>query len=336
MYTLNGVRNGVGKGAPVINGGKQARINANYPYDYDKWRMAWNGNHLAPPEPGSVLYLPGVPGQGSVIQDFSYNFTDSGIDTDEELDAVETGVNCDADATTAIPIGSIIIVESEWMLVSATGTTLTVTRGYHGTTAATHATNQDIRTWKPNNGTIAGAVWTRLPSGLWVLDFDGTDDYVSCANAASLNLAPTCYMGAWIKLDVLGVVQEIIAKWENPNYSYVLRVLNTNYLQFYSATNGADLTSLTASTTLLTTGVWYLVGYSNGALFVNDVQQTVVGSVTASFFASAIATQLGAGEGATALNELNGQIALPLITTATWTIADHSARYQQERHLAGV
>jgi len=33
-----------------------------------------------------------------------------------------------------------------------------------------------------NVGTITGAVWKRLPSGLWYLDFDGTDDYVDCGN----------------------------------------------------------------------------------------------------------------------------------------------------------
>lgn len=30
-----------------------------------------------------------------------------------------------------------------------------------------------------NHGTIAGAIWIRLPSGLWVLYFDGTDDNIT-------------------------------------------------------------------------------------------------------------------------------------------------------------
>lgn len=33
-----------------------------------------------------------------------------------------------------------------------------------------------------NIGAITGATWKRLPSGLWYLDFDGTDDYVDCGN----------------------------------------------------------------------------------------------------------------------------------------------------------
>ena len=39
-----------------------------------------------------------------------------------------------------------------------------------------------------NNGTISGAVQKRLPSGLWYLDYDGTDDYVSCADVADWDL----------------------------------------------------------------------------------------------------------------------------------------------------
>ena len=31
-----------------------------------------------------------------------------------------------------------------------------------------------------NHGTITGATWKRLPSGLWYLDLDALDDYVDC------------------------------------------------------------------------------------------------------------------------------------------------------------
>jgi len=70
--------------------------------------------------------------------------TDSGIDTNEALDTSETGVDCDADATTAIPVGTVIRVDNELMLVSVTGTSLTVVRGFANSTAATHTTDADI------------------------------------------------------------------------------------------------------------------------------------------------------------------------------------------------
>ena len=76
--------------------------------------------------------------------DFDPADEDSGIDTDEALDTSETDVDCDADATTAIPAGTIIRIDNELMFVTATGTTLTVVRGYNHTTGAAHTTNADI------------------------------------------------------------------------------------------------------------------------------------------------------------------------------------------------
>ncbi len=72
---------------------------------------------------------------------------DTGINTAEVLDISETGIDCDADATTAIPVNTVINLDGEDMLVTGTGTTLTVTRGYNGTTAVTHETNKDIIKW---------------------------------------------------------------------------------------------------------------------------------------------------------------------------------------------
>lgn len=88
---------------------------------------------------------------------YRYVADDTGIDTDEALDATETGVDCDADASTPIPVNSIIYIESEKMLVTATGTSLTVIRGYLGSTAATHSTNTDvyIYKWKAATTTVA-------------------------------------------------------------------------------------------------------------------------------------------------------------------------------------
>lgn len=89
---------------------------------------------------------------------YRYIADDTGINTDEALDISETGIDCDADATSAIPVGSIIHIESEKMYVTATGTTLTVVRGFLGSTAATHTTNQDINIykWTPASTTVAG------------------------------------------------------------------------------------------------------------------------------------------------------------------------------------
>ena len=65
---------------------------------------------------------------------------DTGIDTDEEAASGETAIDVDADASSAIPVGTIIMIGGEPMSVTATGTTLTVVR----TQAVVHATGSDI------------------------------------------------------------------------------------------------------------------------------------------------------------------------------------------------
>ncbi len=49
-----------------------------------------------------------------------------------------------------------------------------------------------------NHGTITGATWVRLPSGLWVLSFDG-DDYVGCGNAVNLQITNNLGIEVWFK-----------------------------------------------------------------------------------------------------------------------------------------
>jgi hypothetical protein len=47
-----------------------------------------------------------------------------------------------------------------------------------------------------NHGTITGATWTRTPSGLWCLSFDGVDDYVDFGY--NLNLTSALTVVFWL------------------------------------------------------------------------------------------------------------------------------------------
>ncbi len=51
-----------------------------------------------------------------------------------------------------------------------------------------------------NHGTITGAVWTKLPSGLWVLRYDGIDDFLAIPNAlgALAGALPTFTLSMWV------------------------------------------------------------------------------------------------------------------------------------------
>lgn len=45
------------------------------------------------------------------------------------------------------------------------------------------------------------------------LDFDGVNDYVSCGNPADFNMTNALTVEAWVRRDVSGSLQEIVAKW---------------------------------------------------------------------------------------------------------------------------
>lgn len=79
---------------------------------------------------------------------YRYIADDTTINMTTSMNTTVTSVVCSEDASTAIPVGSTIFIESEQMFVTATGTTLTVIRDFHGTTAASHTATLDIYRYK--------------------------------------------------------------------------------------------------------------------------------------------------------------------------------------------
>ena len=67
-----------------------------------------------------------------------------------------------------------------------------------------------------NDGTISGASWTQLPNGLWVLSFDGVDDYVECPAVSIPDYTP------WTVESILYVQNE----WANFLGNYTVSGLN--------------------------------------------------------------------------------------------------------------
>ena len=118
-----------------------------------------------PPEPGCVMYLPGLPGGGSKIYDRS-------------------------------PYGNI--------------------------------------------GAIAGAVWKRLPGGLWYLSFDGTDDVVDCGTAASLNVGTGDFaVEQWVKPTAGSGAQGVVYKRDGTGFFLRADPDASIYIYFYLAEGGS-------------------------------------------------------------------------------------------------
>lgn len=303
---------------------------------------------LYPPPPANcVLYLPGYPPGGSTIYDRSNAFYDTALNTAEELNISETDVDCSASATTIIPVGSVIRIESEQMLVSATDTTLTVSRGYNGTTPAVHATAQDIYRLTTNHGTISGAVWTRLPSGLWVLSFDKIDNKVSIpANASFANLAALTLI-TWIKPTSIGennLGRIMGSALLGPVAGWYLSLMATNTFTFgvdYATINlgrdGAN-NAITLTVPQMVAVTW------TGSATATTIKFYVNGAET-SYGASANGTGgrvddatsiLYVGNDSTTARTFDGLIGLTRVINAVLTAAQLLSIHQQERHLFGV
>lgn len=57
-----------------------------------------------------------------------------------------------------------------------------------------------------NTGTIDGAAWQRLPSGLWYLDFDGVNNKVTVPNQPSLQIVGDLTVILWQKIAVSSAI----------------------------------------------------------------------------------------------------------------------------------
>jgi hypothetical protein len=189
-----------------------------------------------------------------------------------------------------------------------------------------------------NHGTIIGATWTRLPSGLWYPDFDGTDDKITIADAASLHFGGNITVKVWIKPDDKDTDRTIIhgsltlghsASWWletyvgkivwgiNGNYNYGgSAVIVEGQLQQIICTYDSAL----ASNNILT--------YYNGALWDNVPPD----------YTTDIADDVGVTIGQTGAGSFiyDGGILLLEVLPITWTPSQVMQSFQSERHLLGV
>ena len=104
------------------------------------------------------------------------NYTDSGTNTDEAIDIIETQI--DVVDGSVFAYGDIIKIEDEKMLITnISSNRLTVERGFLGTATATHNTNLDI---------YIGVTWTEENQWLYGSDADEVLIYANTFNPADL------------------------------------------------------------------------------------------------------------------------------------------------------
>ena len=318
----------------------------------NRWgNMTWDGHHFAPPDSGSVLYFPGIPGVGTTITDFSHSFSDSGINTAEELDASETAIDVSADPTSAYSTGDVIRIDDELMYVTSSAEPTLVIRGYEGSHAATHSNPSDIYVRTKNDGTITGAIWKQRPTGLWYLDFDGTDDGVTATSSfGDINFkGQTFTVEFWIESDDVGNYMDLIGikPATGTNHGIQIFQMNDGVINVVFVRADGDSTGLTRTDTDIAlvvdtpthVGITFNGGGSPGStsieIVINGVNTTegVGGGISQNWSALADNTVFITDFGSF---NYNGAMALHRISDVELTVAQIANHYNQERHLFGV
>ncbi|HWM64170.1 MAG TPA: LamG-like jellyroll fold domain-containing protein [Solirubrobacterales bacterium] len=106
-----------------------------------------------------------------------------------------------------------------------------------------------------HHGTIEGATWTSGKYGS-ALDFDGTNDLVSIADAPGLDLTGSFTLEAWVRPDTATNFKPVLSKTENSggNSGYLMMSRGNGVPEGYVAASGT--TKGVAGTSALPTGTW--------------------------------------------------------------------------------
>ena len=192
---------------------------------------------------------------------------------------------------------------------------------------------EDISRYK-NHGTLVGATWTRLPSGLWVLSFDGNDS-VRIPYAANLAIgAGSGTRWCWLKLPAITDSQAWVVKRDAGGRDYNFYIAGV--VRLPSSYNG---TAAVAANTAIGVSVWacILTGISGGNTYFwlngepDGIQAQAAGTTTQTL--DVFIGQNGIG---TVYFPNGTQIALVGGTNTLVTDAFAKEFYSKTKHLFGV
>ena len=187
-----------------------------------------------------------------------------------------------------------------------------------------------------NNGTITGATWVRLPSGLWCLYFDGLDDHVDITHHSSLDIVDYITIKFWVRFATLNTTQVLLDK--NWTSGWDIHLWSTNRANARFQIGGATVECYAPAanfTAIADTWYHWVVRYdgANLKIFIDtDEKDSDVGS-------GSIGTNsqnLRIGERMNESSDFNGDIALIEIANWAWSVIEIQNSFNREKHLFGV
>lgn len=189
-----------------------------------------------------------------------------------------------------------------------------------------------------NTGTITGATWKRLPSGLWVLSFDGTDDYVTCGTSPNLLITGDAARTgeAWIKLNTLGGAggRNVLSYGVGTTSNMVqFGIDSAGYLALYLYANDH------VSSTIVSLGDWHhivftLVETTTKLYLDGNLVSTKTDHTTINTLADSVTFKVGCRYDTNW--KFDGLIALLSFHRGALSALEIQNHFQREKHLFGV
>lgn len=185
-----------------------------------------------------------------------------------------------------------------------------------------------------NIGTITGANWKRLPSGLWYLDFDGVDDWVNIPDCAALDVTRITML-AWVKHNIIASEFMLAKRVSLSDNAYALATDASNHP--LSQAYISDVGKIATSSVALTVGKWHFVAGTydgvNVRVYLDGVE---VGSLPATGDIDATVDPVRVGWGYNNSLAWDGGIALPRIYNCALSGLEVRNNFDREKHLFGV
>lgn len=192
-----------------------------------------------------------------------------------------------------------------------------------------------------NNGTIVGASWVKLPSGLWCLSFDGSDDYVDLGSPLNL-LSDVLTVEAWYRYEAqnysplvswsAGATPSMWLRW---NADKPLLYLGGSNFRYFSPTSPVNLYDGEYHRVVLVLAGNGQNDIDNARLYIDGYEQNVVSTVKTGAPDARSLVKIGYNAYSSG-KYLKGTVALLTMRNYQPSLFQVQASFDREKHLFGV
>ena len=193
-----------------------------------------------------------------------------------------------------------------------------------------------------NIGTITGATWVRLPSGLWCLSFDGSDDYVNIPDSELWHFAANdITIELWTKRGATASVYFLMGRALGDGTDFWnVRFNGDDAVRFLGSKVGGGAAWLITSQTITDTTIWHHIVFLRDGntlrAYIDGSADTNTSDVTGVTFVDGTSVLAIGRNGAWAGDKYNGRIALPRIHNRALSALEIQYHFNREKHLFGV